>query len=119
MAGEPTQLCFWNVLATVLSAVMGRVIASLECEDKQISLSAKLVPSTTYPPLLWEDPPDHPPTLKTAPRYDCCAPLVTHDCHPWIPGEEGWFEQLRSSGGDNAKTNQFKNSEQTRKQTRH
>lgn len=42
--------------ATVLSAVTGRVIASLECEDKQISLSAELVPSTTYPPLLWEDP---------------------------------------------------------------
>lgn len=68
MAGESTLLRSWNVLATVLSAVTGRGIASLECEDKQISLSATLVPNTTYPPLLWKDPSGHPPALKTTPN---------------------------------------------------
>ena len=73
LAREPTHLCSWNVLPTVLSAVRGRVIASPECEDKQISLSVKLVPSTTYPPLLWKDPSGHPPALKTPQIWLLCT----------------------------------------------
>lgn len=73
MAEEPTHLHSWNVLAAVPSAVTGRVIASPECEDKQISLSAKPVPSTTDPAPLWKDPCGHPPILKTTPNYDCSA----------------------------------------------
>lgn len=60
---------------------MGRVIASPECEDKQISLSAKPVPSTTYPPLLWKDACGHPPALKTTPNYDCSAPGLFVQSH--------------------------------------
>lgn len=81
MAEEPTHLRSWNVLATVLSAVMGRVMASPECEDKQISQSAKPVPSSSDPPLLWKDPCGHPPALKTTPNYDCSAPGLFLQSH--------------------------------------
>lgn len=107
------------MLATVLSAVTGRVIASLECEDKQISLSAKLVPSTTYPLLLWKDPSDRLPALKTTPKYDCSYSDSFYS-HTLLSSQDSWGEGVVSTTQvfrfeGNAKANWFKNSEHTGK----